>query len=76
MKPEQRIPSMIREVSPCKDCAEKYPACHGSCPKDKRGEYGYKAWADELERIKEARRQYVNGIFVRKKKHFSGRFDK
>lgn len=69
MKPEQYIPSMIREVSPCKDCAEKAPGCHGSCPK-------YKAWADELERIKENRRQYVNGIFVRKKKHFSGRFDK
>lgn len=31
-------------LSPCKDCRERFTACHDICPKDKRGEFGYKAW--------------------------------
>lgn len=34
----------MREDSPCKDCTEKFTACHGNCPKDARGEFGYNAW--------------------------------
>ena len=34
--------------SPCKNCPERFTACSGSCPKDKRGEYGYKAWLAEV----------------------------
>ena len=40
-------------LSPCKDCRERFTACHDICPKDKRGEYGYKAWKSELEQKKE-----------------------
>lgn len=29
----------MKEVSPCKDCSDRHPACHGSCEK-------YKAWAE------------------------------
>lgn len=34
----------MTEVSPCKDCAERFQACSVRCPKDARGQYGYKAW--------------------------------
>ena len=40
--------------SPCKDCPERFPACSAHCPKDARGEYGYKAWRAELNIQKEA----------------------
>ena len=30
--------------TPCKGCTERFTACWGKCPKDKRGEYGYEAW--------------------------------
>lgn len=32
------------EPCPCKDCSERFTACSGKCPKDERGEFGYKAW--------------------------------
>jgi hypothetical protein len=32
------------EPCPCKDCPERFAACSGKCPKDERGEFGYKAW--------------------------------
>ena len=32
---------------PCGDCSERFPACSDKCPKDARGEYGYKAWKAE-----------------------------
>ena len=34
-------------VSPCKDCPERFLACSDRCPKDARGEYGYKTWRAE-----------------------------
>ena len=34
----------MREISPCKDCPERFTACSDRCPKDDRGEFGYKAW--------------------------------
>ena len=44
--------------SPCKDCPERFIACSDRCPKDARGEYGYKAWKADLYAEKEAWRQY------------------
>lgn len=34
---------------PCKGCTERFPACSGNCPKDARGEYGYKAWKEQYD---------------------------
>ena len=44
--------------SPCKDCPERFIACSDRCPKDERGEYGYKAWKADLEAEKKARDEY------------------
>jgi hypothetical protein len=55
---KQPMPSAIREMPPCHDCTEKFLACHGNCPKDKRGEFGYDAWLAELQRIKKNRKAY------------------
>ena len=44
--------------SPCKDCPERFLACSDHCPKDERGEYGYKAWRADLEAEKKARTEY------------------
>jgi hypothetical protein len=45
-------------ASPCKDCPERFIACSDRCPKDARGEYGYKAWRVDLEAEKKARKEY------------------
>lgn len=29
---------------PCHKCTERFTACSDRCPKDDRGEFGYKAW--------------------------------
>jgi hypothetical protein len=39
---------------PCKDCPERFIACSDHCPKDDRGEYGYKAWKAEMAELKKA----------------------
>ena len=57
-----------REVSPCKGCKERFTACHDNCPKDARGEYGYKAWAENVERTKDERKKYDQRYF---RKHHS-----
>lgn len=44
--------------SPCKDCPERFLACSDKCPKDARGEYGYKAWKAEFQKEKDARKEY------------------
>ena len=36
----------MREISPCKGCSERFTACSDCCPKDDRGEFGYKAWLE------------------------------
>ena len=59
VKEEQRLSSTIREKSPCRDCAERFPACHDHCPKDARGEFGYMAWKNEIQRVKKVRRDYI-----------------
>ena len=54
----KKLPNVIRDVSPCKGCEEKFAACHDRCPKDARGEYGFGAWRAEVDRVNKARHQY------------------
>ena len=49
---------VTREMSPCNGCTERFPACHGRCPKDERGEFGYKEWRKKIDSANEARREY------------------
>ena len=39
-------------------CPERFPACSDHCPKDARGEYGYKAWRADWDKIKKAEKEY------------------
>ena len=50
----------IRDGSPCLDCPERFLACADHCPKDERGEFGYKAWKAKLEEVKEKKKAYNN----------------
>ena len=47
-----------RKSAPCKGCTEKFEACHGKCPKDQRGEYGYDAWKAEIAGVKKNRSEF------------------
>ena len=66
MNDNQRIDNTIRDVSPCKDCTERFIACSDRCPKDERGEYGYKAWKAEIKRVKKNKQEYLKREAVRK----------
>jgi hypothetical protein len=55
---DNRITMGIREVSPCNGCPERFTACSSKCPKDARGERGYKAWKAELDAANEKRKEY------------------
>ena len=46
------------EKSPCKDCPERFLACSDKCPKDARGEYGYKTWKAALQKEQAAKKEY------------------
>lgn len=54
----ERLPGVMRGVSPCTDCEERYPACHDHCPKDGRGEYGYHAWKKDIQDVKDKKKTY------------------
>ncbi len=69
---KQRLSNTIRGPSPCKDCTERFLACSDRCPKDERGEYGHKAWTDEIKRVKQARKDYIKLCNVRKKRFNGG----
>lgn len=58
MNERQKPPASFRDKPPCKDCTEKFPACHDNCPKDKRGEYGYQAWKAVIEETENKRKAY------------------
>ena len=60
VKDKSRINCGFRDVSPCKDCTERFIACSDHWPKDERGEFGHKAWIAKLEEIKENRKAYNN----------------
>lgn len=49
----------FRDESPCKDCSERFTACADHCPKDERGEFGYKAWKAEAKRVNDNRKAYL-----------------
>lgn len=55
---------VTREASPCKDCAERFTACHDRCPKDERGERGYMAWKSQLAELNKRRKEYDAKPFV------------
>lgn len=63
IKEHQRLQSPVRDVSPCKGCTERFAACWDRCPKDARGECGYKAWKAEADRVKAERLKYMRLTF-------------
>lgn len=50
---------MPNKDSPCNGCTERFIACSDKCPKDLRGEYGYKAWLADIRKVKAARMEYL-----------------
>ena len=38
----ERLPGVMRGVSPCAECTERHTACHDKCP-------NYQAWKAEVE---------------------------
>ena len=46
------------KMSPCKDCPERSRACSDNCPKDARGEYGYKAWKADWQKQQALIKEY------------------
>lgn len=59
MQDNQRLRLQVRGCTPCKDCTERFTACHDKCPKDARGERGYKAWKAEVEHVKQERKKFL-----------------
>lgn len=53
-----------RTAAPCKGCSERFLACHGKCPKDERGEYGYGKWRAEIDKANMERKKQANRPFV------------
>lgn len=49
-----------RISAPCKECTERSTACSDHCPKDARGEFGYKAWKQVVSDITEQRKSYYD----------------
>jgi hypothetical protein len=45
--------------SPCHGCPERFTACSDRCPKDARGEYGYKAWKADQAKLKAKKKEYI-----------------
>jgi hypothetical protein len=56
---DRRLTGAVRGVSPCTGCTERFQACWDHCPKDERGELGYKAWKAEIKRVQKAREDYI-----------------
>ena len=49
---------MMPKSGPCYGCTERFPACSGNCPKDARGEYGYKAWMADYRKQQVAEKEF------------------
>lgn len=47
---------ITREMSPCKDCKDRYEACWGKCEK-------YKTWKSRLDELNKVRKAYANKPF-------------
>ena len=59
----RKLDPTTREIAPCKDCTERHTACHDKCPKDERGEFGYKSWKANLDKINEEKWKYAQCRF-------------
>ena len=62
MNDTQRLHTPIRDKSPCYKCPERFTACSDKCPKDERGDIGYKAWKAEIDRVKAVRQEYIQKV--------------
>lgn len=51
------IDSPTREKPPCKDCKDRFTACHDKCEK-------YKAWKSRLDEVNKRRKEYNEKPFV------------
>ena len=63
-----KIPEFLRvsrEESPCLNCQERFTACSDRCPKDLRGERGYKAFTDNNKKVQKAREEYLKKKYMR-----------
>ena len=49
---------MVQKMAPCKDCPERFIACSDKCPKDLRGEYGYKTWLADVHKQQAVEKEY------------------
>lgn len=67
IKTEIKLRTGIREEAPCRDCPERFLACSDHCPKDERGEFGYKAWKATIKEINEKRNAYYNEKYNKRK---------
>ena len=72
---DRRLTGAVRGVPPCKGCTERFLACHDHCPKDIRGEFGYRAWKSEINRINKAREEYARKNAKKYKYYYFGRKD-
>lgn len=48
----------MRNDGPCKDCQERFTACSDKCPKDERGECGYKTWLEKVHKEETAKKEW------------------
>ena len=55
---EMRIDGPIRDIPPCKDCEDRFTACHDKCEK-------YKAWKSRLDEVNKRRKEYNERPFVK-----------
>ena len=49
---------VTREMSPCKDCTDRFATCHDKCEK-------YKAWKSRLDEVNKRRKEYNEKPFVK-----------
>lgn len=73
MNDKCRLSQTIRDLAPCKGCTERFTACSDRCPKDERGEPGYKAFKREIARVKNEKRNYLSRKNVRNKGYNEGK---
>ena len=52
------------KIAPCKDCSERFTACHDHCPKDNRGEIGYKAWKSMIKTERKEKRDFERKLLM------------
>ena len=55
---KMRLDSPIRDKPPCKDCEDRFTACHDKCEK-------YKAWKSQLDEVNKRRKEYESKPFVK-----------